>query len=112
MRCFLALALILDVASMTGAANGAGSNTIGAGTASCGTWIEARRERISVGAEQWIFGFLSGVGFMGIGDARRINPLSGVDGKAVLAWIDNYCRAHPADNITTAGIAFMVAHPR
>ena len=32
---------------------------IGQGTASCGTWTSARRDREALGYEQWVVGFLS-----------------------------------------------------
>jgi hypothetical protein len=30
----------------------------------------------------------------------------------VTAWIDNYCREHPIDNIAGAAKAFVEMHPR
>jgi hypothetical protein len=39
------------------------------------------------------------------------NPLNGLDGDAVFAWIDNYCRAHPLDSIVKATEAFDAEHP-
>ena len=44
--------------------------------------------------EQWVTGFLSGIGFVGEDGA---DPLKGLDGNAVHAWIDNYCHAHPLE---------------
>jgi len=82
---------------------------LGLGNSSCGTWTAARRERQAFGFEQWILGFLSGVGFQG--GERGIDPLNGVDAQAVWGWTDNYCQAHPLETIALAGAAFAHAHP-
>jgi hypothetical protein len=67
--------------------------------------------------EQWVLGFLSGVGY-GVGfietktnPAGNIDPLNGTDAQGALAWIDNYCHAHPLDQIEAASKAFVSAHP-
>jgi hypothetical protein len=75
---------------------------------SCGTWTADRRQR-SGGAlqdEQWVLGFLSGVGYEGY------DPLNGMDAEGVWAWIDNYCREHPIEQIIAAAEAFKSAHPQ
>ncbi len=82
----------------------------GAGLASCGTWTADRLEKTSLVVEQWVLGFLSGVGLAG--QAKGIDPLAGTDPEAVRAWIDNYCRSNPLKQIYEAAIAFVVAHPR
>jgi hypothetical protein len=83
-------------------------NLLGSGTISCGTWTALRRQGQASLPEQWILGFLSGVGYEGGG---RDNPLSGVDADAVWAWMDNYCHANPLDHIAEAGAAFDAIHP-
>jgi len=83
------------------------ADVIGSGTISCGTWTAWRRSGQAAHAEQWILGFLSGIGYEGVGD-----PLNGVDANAVWAWMDNYCQANPLDAIVKAGAAFNAAHPR
>jgi hypothetical protein len=57
--------------------------------------------------EQWIFWFLSGVGYQG-----SANPLNEVDAAAVLAWIDAYCSTHPLEMIIAAGEKFSDARSR
>ena len=84
---------------------------MGVDTNSCGSWTAARRTPTQIPAlldETWVQGFLSGVGAEGAqhGD----NPLNGTDGEAVQAWIDNYCGAHPLDDISVAAVAFFFAH--
>jgi len=82
---------------------------IGLGGASCGTWTSRRRlEGIRrTGYEQWVLGFLSGIGYASVKD-----PLNDMDMDGVLAWIDNYCQAHPIAAIGEAAAAFSDAHPR
>jgi hypothetical protein len=84
---------------------------IGAGASSCGRWVADRSGQNlydKVSDEQWVVGFLSGVGYESSGPD---NPLNDIDADGVLAWIDNYCRAHPLDRISKAAGAFTFAHP-
>jgi hypothetical protein len=97
---------------MTGSAEAAGFALIGDGAESCGSWTVYRRDRRASGEEQWILGFLSGIGAAPPSAGPVVNPLNGVDAQAVLIWMDNYCRDHPLDLIMTAGEAFVVMHPR
>jgi hypothetical protein len=83
---------------------------MGAGRSSCGTWTADRASR-GVGAmneESWVVGYLSGAAVY----ASNLNPLNGVDGNAVWAWMDNYCRAHPLVSINNTVDAFIEEHPR
>jgi hypothetical protein len=100
--------LIVAAALMTGSAHA--YTIIGMGQYSCGTWIKDRRgqQMTAYLYQQWIVGFLSGVGYAG---PPGIDPLKGTDSNGVWAWIDNYCQAHPLDNIAEAGSAFVIAHP-
>jgi hypothetical protein len=82
----------------------------GMGSQSCGTWTAGRRDRQALGSEQWILGFLSGIGYVSL-VPNGTNPLEGTDAKGVWAWVDNYCQTHPLDPIITAGIKFVGAHP-
>jgi hypothetical protein len=50
---------------------------IGLGTASCGTWTSYRHDRQGRSYEQWVLGFLSGVGFEA---TNGKNPLNAMDG--------------------------------
>jgi hypothetical protein len=104
----LALTASLLISSAEAAQPGS-YNMLGVGTISCGAWTASRREGRASLSEQWILGFLSGVGYeAGGGD----NPLNGVDADAVWAWMDNYCRANPLDRVAKAAAAFDAAHPR
>jgi hypothetical protein len=72
---------------------------------SCGTWIALRRQSEATAdpESQWLLGFLAGASFAGQSYT--------LDGPAVMAWLDNYCRAYPLDSLSQAGGAFVTAHP-
>lgn len=109
--CFFLL-FATEAIAQSHAPDAASYMLIGQGNQSCGTWTAARRERNALGHEQWVVGFLSGVGYMGLtGGGLPYNPLRGVDADAVWAWIDNYCSARPLDRIKDAAVAFMFEHP-
>jgi hypothetical protein len=83
----------------------------GAASMSCGAWTAARHENkpLSWMSEQWVLGFLTGVGYAA--NQYGIDSLNGVDDQGVWAWVDNYCRDHPLILLLTAAAAFRVAHP-
>jgi hypothetical protein len=90
----------------------AGYAFIGSGTVSCEAWTAARRSPGGLDTamhEQWVVGFLSGIGSMILGE---LDPLHGLDANAVYRWMDNYCRDHPAEKLEAAARAFIVEHPR
>jgi hypothetical protein len=111
MRFFL-MSAVLIAGLITGVirARAADFDAIGLGMGSCGAWTQARHDRQAFGYEQWVVGFLSGIGFKGIqfGD----NPLNQTDAYGVWAWVDNYCHANPLNRIAAAGAAFFAAYPR
>ena len=111
--------LILAATLVCGAVAPARAYTMtGSGSDSCGAWTANHRAYGLGGGRPcayqdflqqsgWLFGFLSGVGSQGIN-----NPLNGTDAEGVLAWIDNYCQAHPLAKTVDAANAFVTAHPR
>jgi hypothetical protein len=109
----LLVQVVLAGALITGSAHAQdGATMMGLGNASCGSWTAARRApRPGVPSphehEQWVLGFLSGIGAGGPG----MNPLNGVDGDAVWGWMDNYCQAHPLDKVRDAARTFALGHP-
>ena len=107
-RPVLAALILAAVLVTTGA--GEGETVVGGvGTETCASWIVARRDHQAFGYEQWLLGYLSGVGDV---HSARLDPLNGIDVAAVWAWVDVYCAAHPLDHIVRAGEAFVDAHPR
>ena len=90
----------------------------GEGQLSCGAWTKAQAHRPAIGADNkylatdiglssqiaWVSGFLSAFDYYGNGSG---NVSSSTDGNGILAWIDNYCAAHPLDNIEKATVALV-----
>jgi hypothetical protein len=105
-RLIAAAVVIAVTLTLTGSAEA--YTVAGLGTASCGTWTAARRDRNAWGFEQWALGFLSGIGYAG---AAQDDPLYGTDADGVWGWFDNYCRAHPVVTLSNAAKAFDQAHP-
>ena len=107
----LALALIVLTYIVTAfAAQAQGTLMIGSGNVSCGTWTADRRYPAASNAlqdEQWVVGFLSGTAFIHLnGD----DPLRGLDAQAIWAWIDNYCGAHPLEQVQEATAMLYFTH--
>jgi hypothetical protein len=102
--------VILAGVLMTGAGEARAYNLMGNGIVSCGTWTVDRQHDRAATLEQWVFGFLSGIGYWGA--AQASNPLNGMDAEGVFVWIDNYCRTHPISQLVEAAGAFNAAHPR
>jgi len=99
-----AWALALMISSADAADN---SVAVGAGVASCVTWTQVRNDPTRTdrdGAEQWVLGYVSGV--------SAVTPLKRAAADGVWAWMDKYCRDHPLDNISEAGVALIRQFPR
>ena len=113
-RWILALSAVASAASPAAAKNQQRSTepvvTIivpnSAGTPSCGTWAAARENPSDGGAAQygkWVWGFESGLNWGGRN--ARGDVLRGFDGEGVLAWVDQFCREHPLDDLVAAVVA-------
>ena len=103
---------LLLLAAMSATTPASADYTImGAGLASCGTWTQDRKNRTidEKQIEQWVLGFLSGVGYTG---GTKYNPLNGLDAPAILVWVDNYCLANPLKPLSQAAYSFIDAHPK
>ena len=85
----------------------------GAGTASCGEWIKARRTGGPIEAvfTNWIDALVTGFS-MGVARARGVtyyDVTKGVGGSAGLhVFVDNYCQVHPLDAVVTAAGALLI----
>ncbi len=74
----------------------------GAGERSCRVWIVERTDWPNfVLNVSWVEGFVSGVGSTGF-EMKH----SDAD-PHVVAWIDQFCAAHPNDNLVTASAALV-----
>jgi hypothetical protein len=103
---------VLTVAALAVSDRAVGYALIGNGTLTCVAWSEARRDQHGVAtlmSEQWVVGFLSGIGSMVLGE---LDPLRGLQADAVYGWMDNYCGAHPSETIEAAARVFIQEHPR
>lgn len=109
MMTLLSRVILIAAALMSGSSEVQAYSTIGPQNSSCGTWTHARRNQQSILYEEWVFGFLSGVGSTNVDTG--LNHLHGLDGGAVSAWIDSYCQVHPLEDIAAAAQAFVIAHP-
>jgi hypothetical protein len=90
----------------------AGYTSIGSGAASCEAWVAARHApnaSETAMQQQWVVGFLSGIGSMVLGE---LDPLHGLDAAAVYGWVDRYCHDHPTETIEAAALVFIQEHPR
>ncbi|HLY47493.1 MAG TPA: hypothetical protein VKQ73_18085 [Stellaceae bacterium] len=81
---------------------------LGRGNDSCGEWTQERQKRSWLGAalEQWVLGFFSA--YNAYGQTINGDVTKGTDPYGVMAWIDNYCNAHPLDPIDFAAGHLLV----
>jgi hypothetical protein len=103
-RCLAVICIMFLVTATatlgTPTAGSAGSATvIGAGTLSCSQWLTDRQGLHSAqDIEAWITGYLSGFdAYVLHGDITR-----GSNNDGLFAWIDDYCHAHPLDDVAVA----------
>ncbi|TAM51220.1 MAG: hypothetical protein EPN57_18375 [Paraburkholderia sp.] len=69
----------------------------------CGTWTAERKTSTQwFSAANWVLGFMSGAA-----SALDRDLLDGLDSNAVLGWMDNYCRAHPLDQIADGATSLL-----
>ena len=80
----------------------------GAGTFSCGNWLANRRGAEQFSYNAWLLGWVSAAGHY-----EAHGPLRDTDSSALIAWVDNYCREHPLDQIfdAAAGLVETLAKP-
>jgi hypothetical protein len=95
-----AMLIVISMVLMTNQALGTSRYVLGAGTASCGAWLEARRGRAhAVGMESWVLGYVSRAnGWSGLDYDFLADP----DAPALFAWLDGYCLQHPLDTLRAA----------
>ena len=77
-------------------------SVLGHGLTSCDAWAQASKtERLNM--ESWIAGYLSSFNSL-IDDPDVPDFLKDEDWDGLMAWIDNYCAAHPGDKLETAAL--------
>lgn len=111
MRAWAAVGASVLLATSSAPAHGrpraAQFRVLGYGAASCGTWLEDRREASFAGlaAESWVQGYLTAFNVYGPSPTRDITV--NTDHAGAAAWIDNYCRTHPLADIREAADALI-----
>ena len=73
--------------------------------ASCGKWIESRKNQdsdpMALLLSVWVSGFVSGAESSG-------SELKYIDPSARANWIDNYCKAHLLDDVASAAEQLVI----
>ncbi len=100
MRTSLVATIILSCWSVANAASAAQSsddviNVLGPGNRSCGEWTDDRRGREWVLSSVWVEGYVVGI-------ESAWNIQFDIDPRALEAWLDSYCGAHPLDHLDLA----------
>jgi hypothetical protein len=111
-RTLLVLAsLLITIASPARTALAAEpySAIMGIGTSSCTLWSGERGAKKDFPWDQWLLGFVSGASHVDGGNAPTTDYS---DGASVLGWIEDYCRAHPLDQLAQAARAYVVSRSR
>jgi hypothetical protein len=103
---WLALLMAGSLAMISETAPAGSRVYIGDGVNSCGAWTQERaRESPRVQLwKGWILGYVSGA------NTPAEHPeiiSSAIDGPAVWAWVDNYCRSNPLETIQVAAMALV-----
>lgn len=76
------------------------------GVPECGSWINAKENNKEIrllAYEGWLSGFLSGVALQ-----ANIDALKDTNSESMFLWVDNYCRANPLDDLSTAGLLLFI----
>ena len=80
---------------------------LGQGNVSCSSWLENHRSDDVQGSARtaWVLGYITAFNQYGSKPERDISE--GKNTEEMMAWIDNYCRQHPADNVYRASAALV-----
>lgn len=97
----LGLVLAAAIVCSSTAVRGQTFTKFGEGTSSCGEWTHLHSSSSARSAVQnsWLLGFLTAASLY-----RQDGPnfSENVDSAAVIAWVSNYCRQNPLDDVTKA----------
>jgi hypothetical protein len=75
----------------------------GAGVRGCGDFIQDVEYKYASDlglANQWVMGFVAGASHRTPGNRTGVD----IDAAAAQAWLEKYCREHPADDLTNAAV--------
>lgn len=73
----------------------------------CGQWVTGRAEARSLPNERFVIGLLDGLSLGHFVEFWKANGAS-TSPDAVFLWLDNYCKAHPLDNLDHAVVALYM----
>jgi hypothetical protein len=73
---------------------------IGAGVESCGTWTAETHRSVGSLNHSWLLGYVTAFNRYWLSIDK--NVAQGTNAEGLIAWMDNYCQAHPLDNISKA----------
>lgn len=114
LACIAVIGASLVVAPLpaAGADDGATYAVMGAGNVSCGTWTQERKSQtvldqiVHLERESWMLGYITALNSWYLPDDRGVvrDLAEGTDNAGLMAWIDNYCAAHPLNALTEAAI--------
>lgn len=87
----------------------------GYGGETCGAWTANEVARgyqqvYSVGQQAWVMGAISEANLL-LFQTSNVDILTGIDGNAIISWINNYCTQHPLEKLQ-AGIEDLIAELR
>jgi hypothetical protein len=103
---YMGACLWLTLCMLAGEAGAAGTGTsivYGAGNESCGTWLSSSTNQdIRNWQTSWVLGWLSASGHYQV-----LGRMKDTDAAAVTAWLDNYCKEHPLDELQEASAALI-----
>jgi hypothetical protein len=111
MRCVIIFAVMLGSFDAT-SSRAQTPTSFGLGTLSCRDYLgyRARRDPKSTEATQdsivWVQGFVAAMATL----SKNIRiGLSRVDGTGTTAWVDDFCRTHPGEDLAAAAFRFAVS---
>jgi hypothetical protein len=101
-----AVLIVMSMVLMTNQALGAYRYLMGAGTSSCGAWLEARKSRgwKDIEMKTWVMGYVSGAN---VWSGLDYDFLAAPDAPALYAWLDGYCPQHPLETLNLATDALI-----
>jgi hypothetical protein len=110
-----AVALFCSAVAVAQAPVGRTVAVLGEGNISCGQWLKARQLAADgatilmtgrFAAEAWVLGYVSA--FNGYGLTVSKNVAEGTDVEGIFAWIDQFCRKQPLENVLDATTMLVV----
>jgi hypothetical protein len=107
MRTILTVLLFLGFGTHVAAASAGTYTVFGDGNESCSTWDVDRQRNFDKTDEQYVLGFISGLGDFQ-GSNSNVTLIVHADANEVFAWIDNFCQSHPAYSLAYAADRFWV----